>query len=163
MSFDKKNLPIDYYVYTYLRNDQTPYYVGKGKGKRAYIKHGYLPVPTDISKIKIIAHKLTSGEAFLLEAKLITKYGRKDIGTGILNNKTDGGGSSGAEVSEETKTKMSIAARNRSPRSFETRQKIALANKMRPAISEETRKKCRSRVKNALRGLPKPVLKCRHH
>ena len=80
-----------YYVYQYLRTDGTPYYIGKGKNRRAYVKQRVIPLPTNKSLIQFIAHKLSETEAFILEAKLIKHYGRKDLGTGILHNKTDGG------------------------------------------------------------------------
>jgi hypothetical protein len=139
----------NFYIYIYLREDNTPYYVGKGKGKRAYAPHGYLPVPKNKNNIQVIAQNLTEHEAFLLEVQLIKKYGRKDLGTGILNNKTDGGeGSSGFKHHEETKIKMSNSAKKRPPRSEETRAKIANANRNRPPISEETRAKMSLAGKN---------------
>lgn len=98
-----------YYVYAYLRKDLTPYYIGKGKGNRAYENHKHISVPAK-SFIQILAHKLSELEALLLETKLIKLYGRKDLGTGILRNMTNGGdGTSGRIVTEQTRNKISYA------------------------------------------------------
>jgi hypothetical protein len=92
-----------YYVYLYLRDNGTPFYCGKGKGKRAYRKGSP-------NNIKIVATQLFEYEAFILEKQLIKLYGRKDLGTGILNNRTAGGeGSSGAVRSKETRINISNA------------------------------------------------------
>lgn len=90
-----------YYVYAYLReSDNTPYYIGKGKGDRAYRKHN-VSVPNDKTKIVFLHENLPESEAFEMEKFYIGKYGRKDVGTGILRNLTDGGeGASGLIVTE---------------------------------------------------------------
>jgi hypothetical protein len=105
-----------YYVYAYIsKRTGLPYYIGKGKGRRAYdtIKHSVF-VPKNKSQIIIMEKNLSDLGALALERFYIRWYGRKDLGTGILLNKTDGGdGHSGPKpwkrgpMSEETKRKIS--------------------------------------------------------
>jgi hypothetical protein len=97
-----------YYIYSYLREDYSPYYVGKGSGKRAYTKGPKeVKPPKDKSRVKIIKTNLTEEESFALEKLYILMFGRIDLGTGILRNKSDGGdGASGAVRSPEFREKL---------------------------------------------------------
>jgi hypothetical protein len=101
----------NFYTYAYLRKDGTPYYIGKGKGNRAFKKgKGEIQPPKDKSRILFLKTNLAEDEAFKHEIYMITVFGRKDLGTGTLWNFTDGGeGVSGLIHSEETKKKQSEA------------------------------------------------------
>jgi len=98
-----------YYTYAYLREDRTPYYIGKGQGNRAYRRSKKdIKPPKDKSRIIYLKQNLTEEEAFKHEIYMIAVFGRKDLGTGILHNRTDGGdGVSGAIFTEATRNRMS--------------------------------------------------------
>jgi hypothetical protein len=98
-----------FYTYAYLREDGTPYYIGKGKGKRAFTgPHRNVPVPVK-ERILLLKTGLTEEEAFRHEIYMIAVYGRKDKGQGILHNFTDGGdGKSGWTTPEEVRKKQSL-------------------------------------------------------
>jgi ribosomal protein L24E len=158
--------PSRFYTYAYLREDGTPYYIGKGKGKRAY-KKGREEVgkPTDKSRIIYLKQNITEDEAIKHEIYMIAVFGRKDLGTGILRNKTNGGdGASGYKHSEE----VCLSFRERMignqlakgyKHSLEAREKISKANtgriypeernkkislsKIGHSVSEETKQKLR--------------------
>jgi hypothetical protein len=95
-----------FYTYMWLREDGTPYYVGKGFGRRAFRKGG--PKSRECIKLQ---HWPDEATAFAFERYLVDFYGRKDLGTGILRNLTDGGeGASGCKPSETTRLKMRTSA-----------------------------------------------------
>ena len=147
----------EYYTYAYLREDGTPYYIGKGKGNRSHSKHRRTYYPPSKDKILILKNNLTEEEAFKHEIYMIAVFGRKDLGTGILRNLTNGGdGSSGykhteesllelsninkgKKFSEKTRKKMSIAQKGRTF-SCETKKRMSEGSKG-IKHSEETRKK----------------------
>lgn len=111
-----------FFVYVYKTPDGVPFYVGKGSGKR-HLDHIKEARNNNITQKQIyINNILNDGKypiiekiienideelAFFVEEEYIAKYGRLDLGTGVLTNRTTGG--NGWVVwdllSEEEKTK----------------------------------------------------------
>lgn len=86
----QQDLLSTFYVYFWLREDGTPYYVGKGKEDRACDENHNVSCPTSSDRI-LIQEMTTEDEAYEAEIFFISYYGRIDLGTGCLRNLTDGG------------------------------------------------------------------------
>jgi hypothetical protein len=112
--------------------------------------------------IKIIAHRLTEAEAIQLEIKLIKEYGRKDLGTGILRNLTNGGeGISGAKLGKMSVTSNSKRSIAMTGRTFSDEHKaklraaklgkvLTIEHKQQIASSMSGRKQSESHIRNNL-------------
>lgn len=137
----------NYYVYAYFRIDGSPYYIGKGKNKRAWSKgKGEIFPPKDKSRIVILEKNLSLVGSLAIERFLIKWYGRKDNNTGILRNKTDGGdGSTGVKQTLEHISKrvnsskgkvMGMAGKKHRPESNEKRSISMLGKNKGPQTLE---------------------------
>jgi hypothetical protein len=135
--------PNRFYTYAYLREDRTPYYIGKGCKNRIDDDRGKpCKKPKDKSRIIFLKQNLTEEGAFKHEKYMIGVFGRKDLGTGILRNKSDGGdGASGAVRSEEYKRKMSEAKLGKKKRPYSEEYKKQMSERMRGRECPSSRRK----------------------
>jgi len=126
--------PNRFYTYAYLREDKTPYYIGKGTGRRAYKRDRRIRPPKDKSRILFLKQNLTEEEAFKHEKYMIGVFGRKDLGTGILHNRTDGG-EGASNISEKTRREKSEGMKGKNNpmygKSFSEKSRIERSENMR--------------------------------
>jgi len=126
---------MEYYTYAYLREDGRPYYIGKGKGRRIHQKHnGFFP--PEKSRRVFLKKNLTEEEAFKHEIYMIAVFGRKDIGTGILHNKTNGGDGVSGVIMDEERKKMCASLKGKKL-SDSHKKKIGESNKGKPRQTKE--------------------------
>jgi hypothetical protein len=147
-----------FYTYMWLREDGTPYYIGKGSGKRAFISTGH-NVPRPKFKARtLVQYWESEDKAFDMEKWFISLFGRKDNSTGILRNLTDGGENppvmignthaKGKKHSAEANAKKSERGRKR-VQTLETKEKLSRIKKGKPnglegkPKTEETKRKIR--------------------
>lgn len=146
-----------YYTYAYLREDKSPYYIGRGKHHSGYKYHRMTQkhtcgIPAQERRL-ILKDDLSKEQAIKHEEYMIDLFGLVWDETGVLRNHvrdSRGGSCKGRKLSEETKQKMSIAMKKRWENGFydndEYRNKISESNKKNPRVkqhSEETKEKQR--------------------
>lgn len=177
----------EYYTYIHLRPDTNAvFYVGRGKGKRAY--HPYnrnrhwqnvVKKNKGVFDVVIVDTDLTHLESAKKEIELIAFYERH-----TLTNLSDGGeGNNGWMPSEETRSKISnwhkgkvvsestrqkisqvVTGTIKGPRPEHVKQKISAANSgngngmFGRKITEEAKQKQRDKLTGSQNYLAKPII-----
>lgn len=138
----------------YSDQNDIPFYVGKGSGERHKLwgtRNGMVgckikSIGKENVKVYFLYKNLTEEQAFKHERYYISVFGRRDNGTGILTNHTDGGeGESGkiawnkgVPMAEEQKKNISETCKGRPawnkgiPRTEETKRKISKSHRGLP-------------------------------
>jgi hypothetical protein len=131
---------MNFYSYLWLREDGTPYYAGKGCGRRAYESDSHNVHRPKLRLNILVFPMLSEAEAFESEIAFIDLFGRLDLGTGCLRNITAGGdGVFGRRHTAECRQRMSVSHTGHK-HSDQTKQKIRNASLLQ-RHSDETKRK----------------------
>lgn len=149
-----------YYVYEHWRLDRDEcFYVGKGKGYRAYSRHSRNRFHRAICEklknigsafeVRIVASGLTEDEAFSLEIERIKFW--RDAGADLANATSGGEGVSGLVMSEEAREKMRLRklGKKQTPEQIEKRIAPLRGRKQPPDAIEKSAKHRRGRKHSA--------------
>lgn len=147
-----------FYVYEHWRPDRDePFYVGKGKGRRANVLYGRNEHHRRIQKklaalgmcveVRLVAEGLTSDRALALEIERISFWRASGV---ALANRTDGG-EGGANPAADTRAKMRAAKLGRKL-TEEHKRKIGEASRAAQASPEAKQK--RSMIVREVMGRP---------
>lgn len=138
-----------YYVYEHWRLDRDEcFYVGKGKGYRAYSRHSRNRFHKAICEklknigsafeVRIVASGLTEQEAFTIEIERIQFW--RDAGADLANATKGGEGVSGLVMSEEAREKMRLRklGKKQTPEQIEKRIAPLRGRKQPPEAIEKS-------------------------
>jgi len=156
LCFRRSIMENGFYVYAHFTlGSDIPFYIGKGRGRRAYHLYDRSDFWKSVVKkygyeVKILYENLSSDAALEKEVELISLYGRRDLKTGVLVNQTNGGD---GVIGHSTESRKKISdAHIGKPLSEFHKRKISEANKGR-IVSQEVREK----IRNAFIGKPRPI------
>lgn len=148
---------MEFYTYIWRDASGVPFYVGKGKGKRAHNTKQRSKEFKEIytqggCAVEIVDWFIHESQAHAHEVELIELYGRRDFG-GTLVNKTDGGeGISGLSAEGRAKISASKLGKKRGPLTDEHRARMSAALTGKPGKSPSA--EARAKISAALTGRP---------
>lgn len=143
-----------FYSYFWLRaNEDTPWYVGKGSGNRAYQRCRGHWAPKDRTRIFVFPQD-SEADAFESERALIWLFGRQDLGTGCLRNISDGG-EGGSNPTASTREKQRQAKLGNKIHLGRKHTLVARANMAAAHIGKQDSPATRAKKSAAAKGIRK--------
>lgn len=137
-----------FYVYLHITKDTNEiFYVGKGKGNRAYKSSGrnkfwHSVINKHGFKVEIVKENLTEEQSVALEKQLIHEYGRRDLGVGKLVNLTNGGDGVSGKIYTDNEKKLlsdSLKSHYKISENREKRRQVAKKVLGRKEVREKLR------------------------